>query len=596
MYLEEIYVENTGPISKCHVEKMPFDDNGDPQPVVVVGRNGSGKSIFLSYIVDALMEFAKKPFDDIVPLNGGKQPYYRVVHPMAIRSGASYGLSLLCFNAANRNFLYCEKSGDLDPTTDYLSDFKSKYAPVWKWKAGKNYKAVDVDKESVKDEMNVGAHVFFPASRREDPDWLNPNSLGVGPNATPFGRFNSRLEKPLRAEHCAKDNASWILDLLLDCKIDLRKLKSGMNPQRQNDMNNRQVLGIAMNNVEDILKAILQQDSIELQPNYRNAASSRLRIELSNGQIIPSLQSLSEGQSQLFNLFSTIIRYGERSDINRSIRLSEIKGLVLIDEIDVHLHPPLQHAVVPQLMKLFPKVQFIVSSHSPLFLLGMDKVFGPEGYWILELPGGERISSERYTEFGKAFEYYQDTKAFEAQIDRQIRKGTKPLVLTEGKFDVRYIRTALELLGKEHLLNRIDIEPVGPASEKRDGDGGKSRLNSFRTVYEANRAAFHRPILLIYDCETNKPCEQVDDLWIRKVERNDENTDVKKGIENLLPKELFQDCIFRSYPLDGGGYVKKPDKKKLCKWVCDERRNPDDFARFDSVVKIVEEFVDAFQS
>ena len=60
MYLSEIYLENTGPISKCHVE-MPFADNGNPLPVVVIGPNGSGKSIFLSYIVDALMEFVKKP-------------------------------------------------------------------------------------------------------------------------------------------------------------------------------------------------------------------------------------------------------------------------------------------------------------------------------------------------------------------------------------------------------------------------------------------------------------------------------------------------------------------------------------------------------
>ena len=66
MYLEEIYLENTGPISKCHIKPL-FADNGNPLPVVIVGPNGSGKSIFLSYIVDALTEFAKKAFRDIVP-------------------------------------------------------------------------------------------------------------------------------------------------------------------------------------------------------------------------------------------------------------------------------------------------------------------------------------------------------------------------------------------------------------------------------------------------------------------------------------------------------------------------------------------------
>ena len=74
MYLNRIYLENTGPIAKCNVE-LPFDE-GKPLPVVIVGPNGSGKTIFLSYIVDALMEFAKGVFDDIVPTNGLKSPFF----------------------------------------------------------------------------------------------------------------------------------------------------------------------------------------------------------------------------------------------------------------------------------------------------------------------------------------------------------------------------------------------------------------------------------------------------------------------------------------------------------------------------------------
>ena len=76
MYLKEIYLENTGPISKCRV-KLPFDANENPLPVVIVGPNGSGKSIFLSYIVDALTEFAKQAFQDIVPLGWFKPTVFQ---------------------------------------------------------------------------------------------------------------------------------------------------------------------------------------------------------------------------------------------------------------------------------------------------------------------------------------------------------------------------------------------------------------------------------------------------------------------------------------------------------------------------------------
>ena len=140
MYLSEIYLENTGPISKCHVP-LPFADSDNPCPVVVVGPNGSGKSIFLSYIVDALMEFAKTAFRDIVPSGGPNTPYFRVIHPRAIRSGESFSLSLLRFKTADDDLHYCEKAGQLDPETP-SPDLKSVFAPVWNWQLDASYKKV----------------------------------------------------------------------------------------------------------------------------------------------------------------------------------------------------------------------------------------------------------------------------------------------------------------------------------------------------------------------------------------------------------------------------------------------------------------------
>ena len=48
----------------------------------------------------------------------------------------------------------------------------------------------------------------------------------------------------------------------------------------------------------------------------------------------------------------------------------ELEGIVLIDEIDLHLHPKYQKLFVQKLTELFPKIQFIVSTHSPIPLLG----------------------------------------------------------------------------------------------------------------------------------------------------------------------------------------------------------------------------------
>ncbi len=53
--------------------------------------------------------------------------------------------------------------------------------------------------------------------------------------------------------------------------------------------------------------------------------------------------------------------------------LKDLFGIVLIDEIELHLHPKYQRFFVEKLTKLFPNIQFIVSTHSPIPLLGAPK-------------------------------------------------------------------------------------------------------------------------------------------------------------------------------------------------------------------------------
>ena len=612
MYLHEIFLQNTGPISECHV-KPPFDENGNPQPIVIVGPNGSGKTIFLSYIVDALTEFAKQAFQDIVPYDSpGGTPYFRVIQPMAIRSGQQFSLSLLHFKANNDDLRYCEKSGVLEAAS-YSPSVKSVFTPVWNWPTKENHKNVSINEKTVETEMTNSAHAFFPASRREDPDWLNPKSLKAHPTSSSL-RFDKQLDKPLWVGTCAEENISWVLDVFLDSLIDLdeqQRLNNFANTlQRKNseqqitlppellpivhNMRDRHNFRKTRKNVEQILQTILQDSNAELTLNFRNTGPSRISIKMGDGRIIPTLQSLSEGQSQLFHLFATIIRYGERADLNKSVNLSQITGLVVIDEIAAHLHPTLQHDVLPELISLFPKVQFIVSSHSPLFLLGMENRFSADRVTIFELPEAKRINSERYSEFERAFGYYQVTNHFEAEVEKRFAQGTKPLILTEGPLDPSYIQAALARLEEGELLIAFDIDFVGLENKKGTHYGGDKGLNHFRNIYEANPSLFHRPIFLLYDCDTQKPSEQIGKLWVRSIQQNTENTKVKKGIENLFPEDLFDERFYCVSPTDDGGYAKHLDKPKFCDWIC-ENGSDVDFAKFDSVVQILKEFFEVTQ-
>ncbi|MFT7035373.1 MAG: putative ATPase [Cyclobacteriaceae bacterium] len=81
---------------------------------------------------------------------------------------------------------------------------------------------------------------------------------------------------------------------------------------------------------------------------------------------------LSSGyKSSLAMLGDILIRlYNQQPDV---LDISELRGVVIIDEIDLHLHPNAQRQLVTNLSKTFPKVQFLVSTHSPIPILGAPK-------------------------------------------------------------------------------------------------------------------------------------------------------------------------------------------------------------------------------
>ncbi len=60
-------------------------------------------------------------------------------------------------------------------------------------------------------------------------------------------------------------------------------------------------------------------------------------------------------------------------DVGAPVAPRDIEGLVLIDEIDLHLHPRWQAMLVPALKKTFPKVQFVATTHSPMVLPGLRR-------------------------------------------------------------------------------------------------------------------------------------------------------------------------------------------------------------------------------
>ncbi|MFT5617332.1 MAG: putative ATP-binding protein involved in virulence [Arenicella sp.] len=107
---------------------------------------------------------------------------------------------------------------------------------------------------------------------------------------------------------------------------------------------------------------------------FRNSRIKKQFIITKNGDDL-LVDQLSDGEKKLLMLVTDLARRLTIANPSRENPL-EGEGIVLIDEVELHLHPQWQRIVVPALSGTFPNIQFIISSHSPFVAqsVGLDNL------------------------------------------------------------------------------------------------------------------------------------------------------------------------------------------------------------------------------
>jgi hypothetical protein len=123
--------------------------------------------------------------------------------------------------------------------------------------------------------------------------------------------------------------------------------------------------------LEPLMEFINQQDFLPHEARLESISSKGVRFVDGNGSEVP-VENLSDGYRSILSMTFELIRqltktYGSHSifspDDPTRVR---VPGIVLIDEIDAHLHPTWQRRVGLWFRDHFPSLQFIVTTHSPL--------------------------------------------------------------------------------------------------------------------------------------------------------------------------------------------------------------------------------------
>lgn len=125
--------------------------------------------------------------------------------------------------------------------------------------------------------------------------------------------------------------------------------------------------------LENIFKTLIPRlGKIEVEVEEKTKRNKVKYYELdSEGELLQDsieLNDLAAGYKNILGIVGDMINRLTRESVPDD--LSSLEGIVLIDEIDLHLHPKYQKLFVEKLTELFPKIQFIVSTHSPIPLLG----------------------------------------------------------------------------------------------------------------------------------------------------------------------------------------------------------------------------------
>ena len=122
---------------------------------------------------------------------------------------------------------------------------------------------------------------------------------------------------------------------------------------------------------EKALRILMNDASVSLKYDYK-----KYNFMIQQDKHNPvNFNQLSHGYASVFRIFADLLMRMEQNWASTS-QLSEYdkEGVVLIDELETHLHLEMQKKVLPSLTTLFPRLQFIISTHSPFVLSSLENV------------------------------------------------------------------------------------------------------------------------------------------------------------------------------------------------------------------------------
>ncbi len=274
------------------------------------------------------------------------------------------------------------------------------------------------------------------------------------------------------------------------------------------------------------------------------------------------------GFLQVLEIFSTLKFLNSSNGLN----------ILLIDEPDSHIHSNIQASLIDELRKI-EKSQIFVISHNDRFI---QKSKNNELYFL------NKAIKESQKLQALNIEKYQEAKEELGGLLYKLEymSNHKLTIFVEGETDEKYLQTAIEVGSIDW---DVEIFWIGRYEGKNAKFGGDSSLNHTKEFILSNPKTINKPVILLYDSDTNKKEESFleSKLYVRTMPKNEENSLYKVGIENLLclESDFEKDKYFDKKEFESVtdyGEVSKTlktalNKTRLCDDICNNYENKKEY-------------------
>lgn len=391
MYLKKLHISNFRCFRDYTIEFAPG-------VTVLFGKNGSGKSTLIHAIHKALSFAFKndKVEEDELTLSSGfsslRPNQYRKKEDIVRDEKSGFPLPDICIHA-EADFLETTLDWDMYALTSTFALQPSKYKTAYKLLMSR-----------IKETCTFPVFAYFSDSfphistkastlTKTQLSLRNLGYLGWDDETAYSDLWITRLTKiwtmwdrakmNVRHEEAALANcdnfkASGIINENEYCEdVDLHRTRLE-NAQKDFDKYNPEISSIR----ECLVNFSKKLPGIDVLDVFVSVyEEDGLCLETKDGQN-PPFEKLPAGYKRIFYMALDI---AYRSYILNGTTNSE--GIVVIDEIDLHLHPALEQVILQCFQETFPNIQFIVSTHSPLVLTGVETEGKPNV--ILHMASGD---------------------------------------------------------------------------------------------------------------------------------------------------------------------------------------------------------------